>query len=63
MISTYYDVASTGKSIGSSPAGQQLKQELTNAFTAALLGQKPPQQALAAAQTATMSAYKKITGG
>jgi multiple sugar transport system substrate-binding protein len=63
VIGTYYEVAPTGKSIGSSPAGQQLKQELTNAFTAALLGQKPAQQALADAQTATMAAYKKITGG
>jgi multiple sugar transport system substrate-binding protein len=63
VIGTYYEVAPTGKSIGSSPAGQQLKQELTNAFTAALLGQKPAQQALADAQTTTMTAYKKITGG
>jgi multiple sugar transport system substrate-binding protein len=62
VISTYYDVAPTGKSIGSSPAGQQLKQELTNAITATLLGQKPAQQALADAQTATMSAYNKVTG-
>ena len=62
VISTYYEVAPTGKSIGSSPAGQQMKQELTNAFTAALLGQKSAQQALADAQTATMSAYNKIAG-
>jgi multiple sugar transport system substrate-binding protein len=62
VISTYYDVAPTGKSIGSSPAGQQMKQELTNAFTATLLGQKSAQEALAAAQTATMSAYNKVTG-
>jgi multiple sugar transport system substrate-binding protein len=63
VISTYYDIASTGKSVGSSPAGQQLKQELTNAFSAALLGQKSPQQALADAQKATMNAYKNVTGG
>jgi multiple sugar transport system substrate-binding protein len=63
VISTYYEIASTGKSVGSSPAGQQLKQELTNAFTAALLGQKSPQQALADAQKATMNAYKNVTGG
>jgi multiple sugar transport system substrate-binding protein len=62
VIGTYYEVAPTGKSIGSSPAGQAMKQELTNAFTAALLGQKPAQQALTDAQTATMTAYKKITG-
>jgi multiple sugar transport system substrate-binding protein len=63
VVSTYYDVVSTGKSVGASPAGQQLKQELTNAVTAALLGQKTPQKALADAQTATMSAYKTVTGG
>jgi multiple sugar transport system substrate-binding protein len=63
VISTYYDVVSTGKSVGSSPAGQALKQELTNAITAALLGQKSPQQALADAQKATMTAYKNVTGG
>jgi multiple sugar transport system substrate-binding protein len=63
VISTYYEVAATGKSIGSSPAGQQMKQELLNAITAALLGQKSPQQALADAQTAAMQAYKNLTGG
>jgi multiple sugar transport system substrate-binding protein len=43
VISTYYDVVDTGKSVGSSPAGQQLKQELSNAITAVLTGQKTPQ--------------------
>jgi multiple sugar transport system substrate-binding protein len=62
VISTYYDVVSTGKSVGSSPAGQALKQELTNAITAALLGQKSPQQALSDAQKATMTAYKNVMG-
>ncbi|WP_433293716.1 ABC transporter substrate-binding protein [Actinoplanes sp. CA-030573] len=63
VINTYYDVVGAGKSVGASPAGQQLKQELTNAITSALLGQKSPQKALADAQTATMSAYKTVTGG
>jgi multiple sugar transport system substrate-binding protein len=63
VISTYYDIVSTGKSVGSSPAGQALKQELTNAITATLLGQKSPQQALSDAQKATMTAYKNVTGG
>ncbi|MEU8819372.1 extracellular solute-binding protein [Actinoplanes sp. NPDC048796] len=63
VISTYYDVVTSGKSAGASPAGQQLKQELTNAITSALLGKKTPQQALADAQTATMSAYRSIAGG
>ncbi|MFI6822795.1 ABC transporter substrate-binding protein [Micromonospora sp. NPDC050187] len=63
VISTYYDVVGTGKSYGSSPAGQQIKQELLNAITAALLGDKPPQKALADAQSAAMQAYKTVTGG
>ncbi|MEO3778710.1 extracellular solute-binding protein [Micromonospora sp. B11E3] len=63
VISTYYDVVGAGVSTGASPAGQQMKQELLNAFTAALLGQKTPQQALADAQTASMQAYKSVTGG
>ena len=62
VISEYYEVAAAGRSIGSSPAGQQLKQELPNAFTAALLGQKSPQQALADAQKASLAAYKNVTG-
>jgi multiple sugar transport system substrate-binding protein len=63
VINTYYDVVGTGRSVGASPAGQQLKQELTNAVTAALSGQKTPQKALADAQQATMAAYKTVTGG
>jgi multiple sugar transport system substrate-binding protein len=63
VVGVYYDVAGTGKSVGASPAGQQLKQELTNAITAALTGRKTPQQALADAQRATMTAYRTITGG
>ena len=63
VINAYYDIAANGKSVGSTPAGQQMKQELLNAFTAALLGNKSPQQALADAQTATMNAYKNVTGG
>jgi len=63
VISTFYDVVGTGRSVGSSPAGQQIKQELTNAITAALLGQKTPQKALADAQKASMAAFKTITGG
>jgi multiple sugar transport system substrate-binding protein len=63
VISTYYEIASTGKSVGASPAGQQIKQELTNAFTAYLLGKKSVQQALGDAQTASMNAYRNVTGG
>lgn len=63
VISTYYEIAGTGKSVGSSPAGQQIKQELTNAITSYLLGKKSAQQALGDAQTASMNAYRNVTGG
>jgi multiple sugar transport system substrate-binding protein len=63
VISTYYDISSAGRSAGATPAGQQMKQELTNAFTAALTGQKSPKDALADAQKNTMNAFKNVTGG
>ena len=62
VISTYYDVVGAGRSVGASPVGQQLKQELTTAITATLTGRKTPQQALADAQAATMAAYKSVAG-
>ncbi|MEH0108931.1 extracellular solute-binding protein [Tersicoccus sp. MR15.9] len=58
-ISTFYDIVSSGKSIGVSPAGEAIKNELKNAITAALLGQKQPQQALADAQAAAMRSYNQ----
>jgi multiple sugar transport system substrate-binding protein len=59
-ISTYYDVVANGKSIGTSPAGQQIQTELSNAMQSALLGSKSPKQALADAQTAAMTAYNQV---
>jgi len=58
VISTYYDVLGYGKTFGSSPAGQAIHTELTNAVTAALLGQKSSQQALGDAQSAALRAYQ-----
>ena len=63
VIATYYDIVPTGKTVGASPAGQQIQQEMTNAVTSALLGKKTSQQALADAQTAAMNAYKNVAGG
>ena len=54
MISTYYDVVDYGQSFGSSPAGQEIQNELNNAITAALLGDKSPEEALKDAQKAAM---------
>ena len=62
-ISTYYDVLDYGQSFGSSPAGQDIQNELNNAITAALLGDKTPEEALADAQAAAMRAYDNATAG
>ncbi|NLP84529.1 extracellular solute-binding protein [Microbacterium sp. CFH 90308] len=62
-ISTYYDVLEYGLSFGSSPAGQDIQNELNNAVTAALLGDKTPEEALADAQQAAMRAYENATAG
>ncbi len=62
-ISTFYDILDQGKTTYASPAGQAIKSELQNATVAALLGTKPPEQALADAQAAAMRAYKQAGGG
>lgn len=56
-INAFYDVVSAGKSFGSSPAGQDIQNDITNAITATLLGQKSAKQALADAQKQAMRAY------
>ena len=53
----------TARSFGSSPAGQDIQTELNNAVTAALLGEKTPEEALADAQEAAMRAYENATAG
>ncbi len=62
-IAAYYDVAAEGTSIGGSPAGQQVQGELENAMTSALVGETSPEEALAQAQQAAMSAYDQVSGG
>jgi multiple sugar transport system substrate-binding protein len=62
VIATYYDVAKTGKSFGSSPAGQQIQSELQSAVTSALLGEKSSSAALKDAQKAAMAAYNRVAG-
>lgn len=56
-INTFYDVVGDGVSVGASPAGQDIQNDLNNAITATLLGQKSAKQALAAAQQSAMRAY------
>jgi multiple sugar transport system substrate-binding protein len=62
VIDTYYTVAAAGQSFGASPAGQQIETELQNAVTAALLGEKTPEQALADAQAAAQRAFDQTAG-
>jgi multiple sugar transport system substrate-binding protein len=63
VIQTFYDVVGSGKTFGSSPAGQDIQNELNNAITATLLGDKTAEEALAEAQDAAMRAYDNVTGG
>ena len=58
-IATYYDVVDKGRSIGASPAGQQLQTELQNAIVSVLLGTKEPDAALKDAQSSAMRAYNQ----
>jgi multiple sugar transport system substrate-binding protein len=61
-IGVYYDVAASGQSFGSSPAGQQIQTELQNAVTSALLGEKSAADALKDGQAAAMRAYDQVAG-
>ena len=63
VISTYYDIVDAGQTFGSSPAGQTIQSELNNAVTAALLGDKKPDEALKDAQDAAMRAYDNAVNG
>ncbi len=63
VISTYYDIVGSGQTFGSSPAGQTIQSELNNAVTAALNGDKTPEQAMKDAQDAALRAYTSATAG
>ncbi len=60
-IDTYYSIVASGKSIGASPAGEEIKSQLTTVVTDVLLGRKQPMAALTQAQDAAMRAYNKAT--
>lgn len=61
VIATYYDVLDYGQTFGASPAGQDILDELNNAVTAVMLGDKTAEQALADAQQAAQRAYESVT--
>ncbi|MBN9107121.1 MAG: hypothetical protein J0I14_19225 [Propionibacteriaceae bacterium] len=60
VIDTYYSVLADNRPWGSSPVAQQATQELTNAVTVAMTGEKSTQQALADAQAAAQRAWDQV---
>lgn len=60
-IDTYYEVVAAGKSFGSSAAGLEIQTELQNSVTAALNGEKSPEDALADGQAAALRAWEQTT--
>ena len=62
VIATYYEVVGEGRSFGSSAAGQEIQTELQTGVTAALNGEKSPEEALADAQQAAQRAWDQTTG-
>lgn len=60
VIATYYETLDYGATLGASPAGQEIQNELNNAITATLLGDKTPEEALGDAQEAAMRAYESM---
>lgn len=61
VIETYYAVLAKPVTSGSSPVGQTVQQDLTNAVTVALTGEKTPEQALADAQASSLRAWEQAT--
>lgn len=62
VIDTYYSVLENTRSLGASPVGQQVTQELNNAVVVTLAGEKNAQQALADAQAAALRAWDQVDG-
>lgn len=63
VITTYYDILPTNKTNGSSAVGQQINNDLGNAVTVALTGEKDPATALADAQASSLRAWGQSKAG
>jgi multiple sugar transport system substrate-binding protein len=63
VISVFYEVLPGTKSRGASAVGQLLDQNFNNAVSVALTGEKPPEQALADAQAASLRAWDQSKVG
>lgn len=60
-IQEFYKIVGDGIPIPASPAGQEINNDLINAFTSTLLGQSSAKAALAHAQQDAMRAYNNVT--
>ena len=60
VIDTYYSILPNNRTLGGSPVGQQVTQELNNAVVVALTGEKTTQQALADAQATAQRAWDQV---
>ena len=63
MIETYYTILPDNVTRGASAVGQQIDQDLSNAVSVALTGEKTPEQALADAQASSMRAWDQSRAG
>jgi multiple sugar transport system substrate-binding protein len=63
MIETFYTILPDNVSRGGSAVGQQIDQDLSNAVSVALTGEKTPEQALADAQASSLRAWDQSRAG
>ena len=63
MVETYYTVLPNNVTRGASAVGQQIDQDLSNAVSVALTGEKNPEQALADAQASSLRAWDQSRAG
>jgi multiple sugar transport system substrate-binding protein len=63
MIETYYSILPDNVTRGASAVGQQIDQDLSNAVSVALTGEKTPEQALADAQASSLRAWDQSRAG
>jgi multiple sugar transport system substrate-binding protein len=63
MIETYYSILPSNATRGASAVGQQIDQDLSNAVSVALTGEKKPEQALADAQASSLRAWDQSRAG
>lgn len=63
VIATYYEILPNNRTNGSSAVGQQISNDLGNAVTVTLTGEKDPTKALTDAQASSMRAWGQSKAG